>query len=108
MAATLYESMPVRIRILSLKRTLRIPMTSAKTTETMDAKVLICPIMPRLTPNVLDIEIKKRAVRIPRVLVAKLANIREGMNNPLVEVAFPLWFNIFLLHHGEHADVKSN
>jgi hypothetical protein len=80
--------MPVRSKILSLKRTLRIPVTSAKTTETIDAKVMACPIMPTLTPNVLDISTRKRAVKIPIVPVAKLAYIKEGRNNLLAEGAF--------------------
>jgi hypothetical protein len=79
--------MPVSIRILSLKRMLRIPIASAKIIEAMGAKVLVYPIMPRLTSNVLDIAIRKRVARIPRVPIAKLANIKEGRNNLLAEAA---------------------
>jgi hypothetical protein len=74
----------------------------------MEAKVLLCPIIPRLTPNVLDIAIRKRAVRIPRVLVAKLENTKEGRNNLPVEAVFSPWLNTSLPHQARLTDTKSN
>ncbi len=72
---------------------LNIPIKSAKITATIDARVLLCPIKPRLTPNVLDSSIRKRVVSIGRVLVAKFDNTKEGRNSLLGENAFSRWFN---------------
>ena len=43
------------------------------------------PHYARSTPNVDDMSSRKRAVRIPRVLAAKLEIIKEGRNNLLSE-----------------------
>jgi hypothetical protein len=82
--------MPIRSRIPLPKRILKIPVISAKITETTDAKVIACPITPTLTPNVSDISTRKRAVKIPILPVAKLANIKEGRNSRPTEGTFPL------------------
>ena len=81
---------------------------SAKITETTDAKVIACPITPTLTPNVPDISCRKRAVKIVIVPVAKLANIKAGRNNLLVEVAFSLWFRFPLSRNMKLSATESN
>jgi hypothetical protein len=101
--------MPSRSRTPSPKRILKIPVISAKITETTDARVIACPITPTLTPNVFDISCRKRAVKIAIVPVAKLANIKEEMNNLLAEATFSPWFKTLLHHHAKkHTDTKSN
>ena len=64
----------------------------AQTIEAMDETVLICPIMPRSTPKVIDMSSRKRAARIPRVLVAKFEIIKEGRNNLFDEVSLSTRF----------------
>ncbi len=88
MAPILNESMPVRIRILWLKRMLRMPMVKARSIDTMADAVLLCPIMPGKTPKVLDMSTRNRAVKIPRVLVAKFAMTKEARNSLLGEAPF--------------------
>ncbi len=88
MAPMLKESRPVSIRILWLKRMLRMPTVKARSIETMAEAVLLCPIMPGKTLKVLDMSTKKRAVKIPSVLTAKLETTKEAKNNLPGEAPF--------------------
>jgi hypothetical protein len=54
----------------------------------------------------LDSSSRKRAERIPRVLVAKFANTKEGRNSLLVEAAFSRWFRFPLSHRMKHSSAE--
>ncbi len=88
MAPMLKESMPVSIRIPWLKRMLKMPMVRARSIDTMAEAVLLSPIMPGKTLKVLDMSTKKRAVKIPRVLTAKLEITKEARNSLPGEAPF--------------------
>jgi hypothetical protein len=62
---TAKKSKPIISNDLCLKRTLKKPITRAKTTAATEEKVLTCPITPTSTPNSGAIVYRKRLIKTP-------------------------------------------
>jgi len=63
--------------------TLNKPMNNAKTTATIEERVLICPAIPTDTSNVSAMSIRRRPTRIPGGITANEEMISEGRNSLL-------------------------
>lgn len=83
-AEMLNASVPERIRIPCLRRMLKMLMIKAKTMDTMDDAVLVCPIMPDKTLKVWDMSTRNSAAKTPRVPTAKF-EITKEIRNSLLE-----------------------